>query len=173
MIDCIVVGYNDPPFARYEQLLRNYGVDSEAYRDLRYSFVELDGRRLNYVDLLNLVDATARGANPRERRFESGEIPNLAAVYLTNYLQRNGLSARYINLFQQEKETFRGWLEQKPLCVAITTTFYILNFPVNEMVEFIRSISPETTIIVGGPLIGITCARRRKAASPTRTRWAW
>jgi radical SAM PhpK family P-methyltransferase len=153
-LDCIVVGYNDPPFERYEKLLRNYGVDSEAYRDLRYSFVEMDGRRLNYVDLLNLVDATARGADPAERRFESGEIPNLAAVYLTNYLRRNGLSARYINLFQQEKEKFRSWLEERPRCVAITTTFYILNFPVNEMVEFIRSISPETKIIVGGPLVG-------------------
>jgi radical SAM PhpK family P-methyltransferase len=153
-LDCIVVGYNDPPFARYEQLLRNYGVDSEAYRDLRYSFVELDGRALNYVDLLNLVDATARGADPRERRFESGEIPNLAAVYLTNYLQRRGLGARYINLFQQEKEQFRAWLQEKPLCVAITTTFYILNFPANEMIEFIRGISPETKIVVGGPLVG-------------------
>lgn len=153
-LDCVVVGYNDPPFARYEELIRNYGVDSEAYRDLRYSFVELHGRRLNYVDLINYVDATARGASATARRFESGEIPNLAAVYLTNYLRQRGMGARHINLFQQEKERFRAYLEERPACVAITTTFYILNFPVNEIVEFVRTHSPQTTIVVGGPLVG-------------------
>ena len=153
-LDCIVVGYNDPPFERYERLIRNYGVDSEAYRDLRYSFVDLHGRRLNYVDLLNYADAAARGAAPGSRRFESGEIPNLAAVYLTNFLRQHGLRAGYINLFQQEKARFRELLEQGPAVVAITTTFYILNFPVNEIVEFVREHSPRTTIVVGGPLIG-------------------
>ncbi len=113
-LDCIVIGYNDPPFERYERLIRNYGVDSEAYRDLRYSFVDLHGRRLNYVDLLNYADATARGQAPASRRFESGEIPNLAAVYLTNFLRQHGLRAGYINLFQQEKDRFRALLEQGP-----------------------------------------------------------
>ena len=153
-VDVIVVGYNDPPFERYERLIRNYGVDSEAYRDLRYSFVELHGQVLNYVDLLNYVDATARGAARTERRFESGEIPNLAAVYLTNYLRRQGLRAQHINLFQKEKERFRALLDERPACVAITTTFYILNFPASEIVQFVREHSPDTKIVVGGPLVG-------------------
>ena len=152
-LDCVIVGYNDPPFDRYERLLRNYGVDSEAYRDLRYSFVELEGRCLNYVDLLNHVDAIGRGAATGTRRFESGDIPNLAAVYLTNYLRRRGLAARYVNLFQREKDRLRAYLAADPACVAITTTFYILNFPVNEIVEFVRQHNPRTTIVVGGPLI--------------------
>lgn len=152
-LDCIVVGYNDPPFERYERLIRNYGVDSEAYRDLRYSFVELHGRVLNYVDLLNYVDATARGASRTDRRFESGEIPNLAAVYLTNYLRRRGLRAKHVNLFQKEKDRFRALLDERPACVAITTTFYILNFPAAEIVEFVRQHSPDTKIVIGGPLV--------------------
>src|SRR5262249_6445763 len=32
--DCLVVGYNEPPFSDYERLIRTFGEDSEAYRDL-------------------------------------------------------------------------------------------------------------------------------------------
>jgi len=153
--DCVVIGYNESPFEQYEKLLRNYGEDSEAYRDLKFSFVDVNGRKLNYVDLLNHVFALAverEGANGRHR-FESGDIPNLAAVYLTNYLRRRGHDAAFVNLFQQEKEQLADYLAQGALCVAITTTFYVLNFPVNEMVEFIRAHNSEVKIVVGGPLI--------------------
>jgi hypothetical protein len=29
-LDCIVIGYNEIPFEKYEGFLRNYGEDSEA-----------------------------------------------------------------------------------------------------------------------------------------------
>ena len=45
------------------------------------------------------------------------------------------------------------YLESDPVCVAITTTFYLLNLPVNEMVKFIRERNSRTKIVVGGPLI--------------------
>jgi len=64
-----------------------------------------------------------------------------------------GYKVRYINLFQFEKDELAEYLESDPLCVAITTTFYLLNVPVNEMVKFIREKNPRTRIIVGGPLI--------------------
>jgi radical SAM PhpK family P-methyltransferase len=159
--DCIVIGYNEMPFPSYERLIRNYGEESEAYRDLRMSFVEVDGARMTYVGLLNHVLAQAHAGNGNGhgdaaalRPFVSGEIPNLAAAYLTNYLRRRGLGATYINLFQEQREELAALLRQGPRAVAITTTFYVLNFPVIEMVEFIRQVNPEVRIIVGGPLIG-------------------
>jgi p-methyltransferase len=91
------------------------------------------------------------GGTPAE--FRSGDIPNLAAVYLTNFLRRHGFRADYINLFQHEKDRLAALLAEDPLCVAITTTFYVVNLPVNEMVEFIRRHNPRTKIVVGGPLI--------------------
>jgi p-methyltransferase len=133
-LDCVVVGYNDPPFEVYERLLRQYGEDSEAYRDLRFSFVELDGRKLSYVDLLNHASSLAGNG----KGYISGEIPNLAAAYLTGFLRRQGLLTEYINLFQSEKERLIEYLDRDPVCVAITTTFYVMNFLVYEMVEFIR-----------------------------------
>ena len=155
-LDCIVIGYNETPFEEYEGLLAKYGVESEAYRDLMFSFVNLDGKKLNYIDLLNHVfglDRQPDEAADDMEPFKSCEIPNLAAVYLTHFLRKRGLNAHYINLFQYEKEELIKYLAADPLCVAITTTFYLMNFPVSEMVRFIRAHNPKVKIVVGGPLI--------------------
>jgi len=149
-LDCLVIGYNDPPFEEYERLIRRYGEDSEAYRDLKFSFVEVDGRKLNYVDLLNTV---MKKAGYGGSALASGEIPNLAAAYLTNYLRRRGLRADYVNLYQLEKDRLTAFLDEDPACVAITTTFYVVNFPVTEMVEFIRGKNDRVKTVVGGPLV--------------------
>src|ERR1041384_6784673 len=148
-LDCVVIGYNETPFEEYEALLKGYGADSEAYRDLRFSFVNVNGRNMDYIGLLNHVLKLA-GANGGEDELKSCDIPNLAAVYLTHYLRMRGYKARYINLFQFEKDVLAEYLESDPLCVAITTTFYLLNLPVNEMVKFIREKNSRTKIVVGG-----------------------
>jgi p-methyltransferase len=162
-LDCVVIGYNETPFEDYEKVLRNYGEDTEAYRDLKFSFVDLDGKKLDYVNLLNHV---VNLANSREAtgEFKSGDIPNLAAVYLTSFLSRRGFNARYINLFQCEKEKLIEYLSEDPLCVAITTTFYVINLPVNEMVSFIREHNSKVKIVVGGPLISNHCRNFRPDA---------
>lgn len=155
-LDCLVIGYNEVPFDRYETILRGYGEDSEAYRDLRYSFVEAGGSKRLYPDLMNYATHLACGGDPAGAPapvFVSGEIPNLAAAYLTNFLRRLGVRADYLNLYQQEKQRLVELLAERPLCVAITTTFYVINLPVVEMVELIRREAPEVKIIVGGPLV--------------------
>src|SRR5262245_28753584 len=138
-IDCIVVGYNEPNIGDYERLLRTtYGEESEAYRDLRFSLVNIEGKPMTYVELLNhaLRAATVSGESPVPA-FQSCDIPNLAAAYLTHHLRRHGFTARYINLFQYEQEEFANLLAKNPLCVAITTTFYLWNLPVQEIVTFV------------------------------------
>jgi radical SAM PhpK family P-methyltransferase len=155
-LDCIVIGYNEIPFEKYENVLAQYGDDSEAYRDLKFSFVNVDGRKLDYTGLLNHVYNVSHSEDRRLRRekgIKSGDLPNLAAVYLTNYLMKRGHRTRYINLFQYEKETLAAYLAENPYCVAITTTFYVVNLPVIEMVEFIRQHNDRVKIVVGGPLI--------------------
>jgi len=98
----------------------------------------------------------------RDEEFKSGDIPNLAAAYLTHYLRRH-FSVVYVNLFQEEKAKLARLLkENPPLCVALTTTFYVINLPVIEMVRFIRECNPTIKIIVGGPLI----ANHRRRLSP-------
>lgn len=155
-LDCVIIGYNEIPFDRYESWLRGYGVDSEAYRDLKLSFVEVEGEKKLYADLMNHVTAKARGnGNGRPPEiFKSGDIPNLAAAYLTNFLIHRGHRATYVNLFQDEKEYLDELLARRPHCIAITTTFYVLNLPVVDMIEHIRSRDSNVKIVVGGPLVG-------------------
>jgi radical SAM PhpK family P-methyltransferase len=154
-VECVIIGYNETPFEDYEALLRRYGEDSEAYRDLKFSFVSLDGRKMTYVDLLNYVSSRSHSPDgilsPGE--FRSGDIPSLAAAYLTYYLRKRGFQARYVNLFQYEKAKLLDYLEQNPLCLAITTTLYVVNFPVNEIVKYVRQHNGRVKIVVGGPLI--------------------
>jgi radical SAM PhpK family P-methyltransferase len=154
-LDCVLIGYNETPFEQYESLLRQYGEDTEAYRDLKFSFVGAGGRKMTYAGLLNYVWNRAQGARAPSCKepFKSGDIPNLAAAYLTHYLKKRGHQADYINLFQDERERLAELLGRDPLVVAITTTFYILNFPVSEMVRFIHDCNPNVKVVVGGPLI--------------------
>ena len=157
-LDCVVVGYNETPFEVYETMLSNYGEDSEAYRDLKFSFVDTGEKKLTYPALLSHAYNVSRSNGNGHGViagdvFKSGDIPNLAAVYLTNFLRQDGFVVKYINLFQDEKEKFVDYLAQNPLCIALTTTFYVLNFPVKEMVDFIRGHNREVKIVVGGPLI--------------------
>jgi p-methyltransferase len=155
-LDCVTIGYNEPPFEVYEGFLSRYGEDSEAYRDLKFSFVDIEGKKLNYIDLLNHVYGSVNGASidsTASHKFKACDIPNLAAAYLTHYLRKRGFEAHYINLFQYEKDRLAQYLAQDPLCVAITTTFYVVNFPIHEMVKFIRERNEKVKIIIGGPLI--------------------
>src|SRR5215475_11361094 len=106
-LDCIVIGYYEPPFEEYESLIRIHGEQSMAYKDLQFSFVRIGERKLNYVDLLNKAYEMAHPDEkhrwPDRDAFLSGDIPNLAAVYLSNYLRKRGWQVEYINLFWYEK----------------------------------------------------------------------
>jgi radical SAM PhpK family P-methyltransferase len=155
-LDCIVIGYNEVPFEQYEKFLRNYGEDTEAYRDLKFSFINLGGKKMDYMGLMNhissLVEHKGERLDPKQE-LKSGDIPNLAAIYLTGFLRNRGQNAKYINLFQYEKEKLIEYLRQDPQLVAITTTFYVVNLQVNEIIEFIRQHNTKVKIVVGGPLI--------------------
>jgi radical SAM PhpK family P-methyltransferase len=152
-LDCVVIGYNESPFPAYEAMLRGSGESSLAYRDLKYSFVDVAGQPLTYVDLMNHARARGPASLAATEPFRSGDPPNLAAVYLISFLRRRGLRAALVNLFQDEQDHLRALLARKPRCVAITTTFYVLNHPLHEMIEFIRHHAPDVKIVVGGPLI--------------------
>lgn len=155
-LDCLVIGYYEPPFEEYESLIRRFGERSQAYRDLRLSTATLAGRKRDYVGLLNQAYTTAAAHAPAESprpMFLSGDIPNLAAVYLCAYLRKRGFSAEYINLPAFEREALSEYLAGDLVCIAITTTFYLYNQPVKAIIHQIRECNQSVKIVVGGPLI--------------------
>jgi p-methyltransferase len=89
--DCIVAGFDAPLFERHEARLRSDGEASEAYRELRFSFVDVDGRKLTYVDLLN--EAQRRGGGEPARHFTPWPASNPAAATLVDCVRQHGLAA--------------------------------------------------------------------------------
>lgn len=154
-LDCIVLGYNDMPFERLAEKHKPFQSYSGMYGELKTNSVLLSGKRIDYMELLNHVITNTHGSNPHLNAFE---VPNLGAVYLTNYLRRRGFSAELVNLFNFEKQRLASLLKDSPRAVVITTTYYIEDEPIREIVEFIRARRPETCIIVGGPFVYNACA---------------
>lgn len=154
-LDCIVIGYNDVPLSRLAEKHKPFQEHSGMYGELKTNSVLLGGRRKDYMELLNHVIEQNHGFDPN---FNAFEVPNLGATYLTNYLRRRGFSAELINFFNFDKPRLASLLESPVRTVAITTTYYVEEEPIKEIVEFIRERQPGTRIILGGPFVYNTCA---------------
>lgn len=153
-LDCLIIGYNDVPFSQQWNRVSHRGPrDPERLMFMRDHLL-FDGERLPYMDVMNKVLHRA-GKLDENVYIHGGETPNLASHYLANYLTHRGFSAECTSLFGCEQDRIRDiLLTRRPRMVAITTTYYIIPNPVVEITRFIREVMPETTIVVGGPLVG-------------------
>jgi p-methyltransferase len=115
--------------------------------------IQVKGVRMPYMDAINEY-MRRRPDVPSDNYYHVAEVPNLGALYLANFLRARGCSAEYVSLFSAEKRRIAAILEERaPRLVAITTTFYILPWPVEEIAHFVREHSPDTKVVAGGPLI--------------------
>lgn len=150
--DCLIIGFNDTSFEEYAKMVGAMGFDSGAYRDLNLAFVEIDGRHMRSMDVLNHF--YAEGKPSSHRPFHNADFLWPVVTYLGTYLARRGLSFDYVNLFQLEKEKLIEKLVRNDiLTVAITTTLYVSPQPILEIVSVIRNYNKTAKIIVGGPYI--------------------
>lgn len=152
-LDCLVIGYNDMAFEDHANRILARDENSAERRIFMRDHVQVNGARLPYMDVIN--EYTRRRPDVRsDNYYHVGEVPNLAAVYLTNFLRARGCTAEYTSLFTAEKRRIAEILsDQSPRLVAITTTFYILPWPVEEIAAFVRQYSPDSRVVAGGPLI--------------------
>lgn len=147
-IDCLIIGNNTGNFDEYIAGRKSMSGWSGAYRDAQINSVLLDGRRISYMDLFNMV---RRKIDPASEIFSGFDPLGLAGLHLASFLTRHGASTAFIGEFQKGKEKFDQFLRDAPLTVAITTTFYFEPTPMKEIVSFVRQRSPKTKIIIGGP----------------------
>ena len=148
--DCILVGYNDVNFSELASRQKMMARYSGAYHEIKTNSILWRGRRVPYMELMNQAITRATGRNPHLSVFEA---PLQALCYLGNHLSKRGLAVELVNFFNHEKDRFGSLLHAGARAVAITTTFYVDNAPVIELVEFTRKHSPNTKVIVGGPHI--------------------
>jgi p-methyltransferase len=151
-LDCLLIGYNDMSFSDHRDRMLARDPSSAERRIFMRDHARVAGRRLPYMDVINHY-VNQRAGNG-ETYYHVGEVPNLAAVYLTSYLRTRGFSAEFVSLFAAERDRIAKTLaERRPRLVAITTTFYIMPWPVEQIVGFVRAENPDTKIVVGGPLV--------------------
>jgi p-methyltransferase len=153
-IDCVIVGYNEGSLTEQLERTAPLRAHSGGYKQLLVNSVRFNGRRMRYFELLN---ETVRAATGVPGRYHVAKLPSLGVYYLTNYLRAHGVSAEYVNFFNEERDHFRDLLRHAPRAVAITTTFYFEAQPIQEIADFVREHSPSTKIIVGGPHIFNVC----------------
>src|SRR5262249_51767883 len=138
------LGHYDLGFDFHEGLLRAKGANSPDYRNLRMDFITLDDRKLPYLDVLN---------NLTGQQLHWTEMTQVAPVYLTSFLRHFGINAEFSGFFHSKRGELNDLLSQKPKVVAVTTTLYLTPLVAKEAVKFVRERSPDSCIVVGGPLI--------------------
>jgi radical SAM PhpK family P-methyltransferase len=153
--DCILIGFNEIDFADFARAQKVFERTSGAYRELLTNSVLLGDRRMTYMDLLNVVREHMTGQPSRLTAFE---MPSLGVAYLTSFLRRRGFDVGVVNFFNTGRGDLAAMLAGNPRAVAITTTYYVDDEPIRQIIRFIREHNPEVPVIVGGPRVHNLCA---------------
>lgn len=143
-LECLILGHYDLGFDFHEGLQRSKGLTSGDYRNLRMDFITLDGKKLPFLDVLNQQTG---------QRLHWTEMTQVAPVYLASFLRHLGIDAEFSSFFHSKRDELNELLSRRPKVVALTTTLYLTPLIAKEVVKFVRERSPESMIVVGGPLI--------------------
>jgi len=143
-LECLILGHYDLGFDFHEGLQRSKGLSSGEYRNLRMDFITLDGKKLPFLDVLNQQTG---------QRLHWTEMTQVAPVYLASFLRHLDIDAEFSSFFHSKSAELNELFSRKPRVVAVTTTLYLTPLVAKEVVKFIRERSPESLIVVGGPLI--------------------
>lgn len=150
MLDCVIVGVNELDFdinAKRQRTLKKY---SGSYEEILTNSIYMDGKYYTSIELMNCL---LRDITVGDWDLNVFETPNMGVFYLTNFLRKHNLDTAFINHYNTGKEKLFKLIAEGVRCVAITTTFYVTDEPIIEIIHDIRSIDKEVKIIVGGPRI--------------------
>lgn len=148
--DCLIIGQYDPDFSQHLKTLKfTFGEKSAAYQDQNVTYIQHDNKPLRALDFINLANESVI-----DKPLTNTDMLWPAIIALASHLDKNGLSFDYLNEFKYEKELLREkLLNNKYKCIALTTTLYVSSTPIAELISFIRSVAPESFIVVGGPYV--------------------
>jgi radical SAM PhpK family P-methyltransferase len=166
-LDCVIVGFNDHDLQAVMASREKVAAFSGAFRHMLGSLIRHEGRWLHHVQFLNSVLREATGL---AYQLHTMELPNLSVAYLKSFLTRQGLDVEIVNFFNSGKDRLTELLDDGPRAVAITTTLYVENDPLVEIIRYIRARNPETKIIAGGPYILNLCSSVRSFAQESLLR---
>ena len=151
MFDCLVLGHYEMDFESFVGRAQLEGTEGHNYRNLKLSFIDVDGKPTRAIDLLN---GFRREQDPQARLLHNNDYLWPVVLYLVSYLTRRGLAADYVNLPHLERAALEHKLSRNEYrTIAITTTLQLSVDPIRELIHFIRQRNSEARIIVGGPFV--------------------
>jgi anaerobic magnesium-protoporphyrin IX monomethyl ester cyclase len=151
MTDCLFIGHNDGYFPDYVRMVKSWGTGTGFWRRLNLAFIEIDGAPHRSMDVINRYN----GRDGRERpRLSNFDFLWPAVACLASHVSRRGFTFDWVNQFQEEKASLAEKLRREDvLAVAVTTTLYVGDWSIEEVIAFIRQHNRSAKIIVGGPYI--------------------
>lgn len=164
-LDALILGFFEKDFAAMAARLKLFSDRSGAYHELTTNSLLVNGARRTYIDVLNRLGTEAQGGQFYLNPFEQ---PNLGVAYLASFLTRRGLDVEIVNFVNSGLNRLSALLSTGPRTVVVTTTYYVTEEPVTDIVKYIRSVNPDVIVIVGGPRVLNICSglprNRRDAA---------
>ncbi len=146
MIDCFIIGPNIDVFAKNQRMRFLLYKDKSLYENL--DVIKIDGKHYMPMQVFKRYNPHNLDVNILY------DMVNPAVAYLGTFLKKNGFSFDYVNSFIHEKEKLAKCLKDTNIrTIAITTTYYTDDFPIKEIITFIRKINPNIPLIIGGPFI--------------------
>lgn len=153
--DCVLIGFNEIDFGDFARAQQAFETTSGSYQELLTNSVLLGDTRRTYMDLLNAVRERMTGQPSHLTAFE---MPSLGVAYLASFLRRRGFGVDIVNFFNTGKAQLAQSLARSPRAVAITTTYYVDDEPIRQIIRFVREHNPDVPVIVGGPRVHNLCA---------------
>src|SRR5438128_1915438 len=147
-LDCLLIGSNLGSY-RMAQRSRWMGAQRETPADLPADTtylntmteeINLGESWLEVFDLVNHLVTRHGGSSIYDL---SAEVANHACVLLSAYLRRRGVTTKWVNSFDHQRdELARILMTDNPLVTCITTTLLVHPGPIMDMVAFVRMHNP-------------------------------
>ena len=147
-------------------IISDSGVDSvSGTNPLRLT---LDGRTADIQVVQNYLTHQGQIQTPIDGDGEMSwaSAPKLNGIYLFNYLTKHDFEVGLINSFYEQKDQFRRYLNQTPRAVIISTTFMVGKPSLCKLVDDIRNLAPDITIITGGPFVYLSYLLLQRSREP-------
>jgi p-methyltransferase len=128
----------------------------------------LDGRIANIQVVQNYLNHGGRVQPPVEGDDQMSweSAPKLNGIYLFNYLTKKNYQVALINAFNKEKDRFKQLLDRQPQMVIISTTFIPGKRSLIKLVDDIRKLVPDVSIIAGGALVYASYLMLKRSQEP-------
>lgn len=127
--------------------------DMAGEQTMDYARLKIDGHQAS-AEFLWHYYRNDHNAETAAELLQNGEVhsqilPN--GIYLQQYLSKRGFNnIELIHVFTFEKDRIKKILLEPHLAVVISTSFLTNSIHINEIAEFVKSISPKSLIIAGG-----------------------